>query len=123
MGVSGDLRLRPSSAALVLYWYSESSAVQNRLYDEPYGNDILIAESTDVPLAAARLLGRDVRETIGADRMRELLERWPGDLRLLVRELGFVGATWPRDPVRRGAYLDALTRGLTDMPVGKSSAD
>jgi len=100
--------------ALVLYWYSESSSVHDGLYETEDGNGILIAESTDLPLAAARLLGHDIATTIGPTRLAELLARWPGDLRLLVQELGFAGATWPRDAGRRRALIDALTRGLVD---------
>jgi hypothetical protein len=77
-------------------------------------HDVLITESSDVPVAAAQLLGHDVAATIGAERLAELLERWPGDVQLLVREFGFTGATWPRDVTRRRALIDALTRGLTD---------
>lgn len=100
--------------ALVAHWYGESANVQDRLYESAEGNGVLVAESADVPLAAARLLGHDVAATIGAARLAELYERWPGDLQLLVREFGFSGATWPRDVVRRRAFVDALTRGLTD---------
>jgi predicted nucleotidyltransferase len=88
--------------------------VLDRLYGSEQGNFMLIAESTDVPLAAARLLGHDISTTIGAARVADLLARWPGDIRLLVQELGFPGATWPRDPARRRALVDSLTRGLTD---------
>jgi hypothetical protein len=100
--------------ALVMHWYGESADVQDRLYESTDGNDVLITESSDVPVAAAQLLGHDVAATIGAERLAELLERWPGDVQLLVREFGFTGATWPRDVTRRRALIDALTRGLTD---------
>lgn len=100
--------------ALILYWYGESMVVHDRLYETEDGNTVLIAESADVPLAAARLLGHDISATIGTARLAELVARWPGDLRLLVRELGFNGADWPRDPGRRQALIDALTRGLSD---------
>jgi predicted nucleotidyltransferase len=100
--------------ALALYWHAESPSAQDRLYETDDGNGILVAESTDVPLAAARLLGRDITATIGSDRLAELLARWPGEVGLLVRELGFTGASWPSDLRRRRDLLDALTRGLTD---------
>jgi predicted nucleotidyltransferase len=100
--------------ALVLYWYAASSSVQDRLYDTQGGNSILIAESADLPLSAARLLGQDICDVIGTARAAELHARWPGNRPLLARELGFTGAAWPRDTARRQALIDALTRGLTD---------
>ena len=100
--------------ALVTYWYAGSADVQDRLYESAEGSNVLIAESADVPLAAARLLGDDVAATIGAARLAELRERWPGDLQLLLREFGFAGATWPREVARRRALVEAMTRGLTE---------
>lgn len=99
--------------ALVLHWYAESADVHHRLYETPIGNEILIVEGTDVPLAAAHLLGADVATTIGLARLAELLARWPGDAGLLIRELELRGGpSWPRDSQRRRSLLDALTRGL-----------
>jgi len=100
--------------ALVLHWYAEPAGVHGRLYESPSGNEILIAEGADVPLAAAHLLGVDVATTIGPARLTELLARWPGDADLLIRELALRGGpTWRREPGRRHDLLDALTRGLT----------
>jgi predicted nucleotidyltransferase len=99
--------------ALVLYWYAESTAVAERLYETADGNEILLAESTDVALAAAHLLGVDVTSTLGQARSRELLDRWPGNTELLLRELVVRGArAWPGDLTRRSRVLGALTRGL-----------
>ena len=103
--------------ALILYWYSESADVHRRLYETPAGNEILIAESVDVPRAAAHLLGTDIATTIGDARLAELLPRWPGDSDLLVRELALRGGpAWPHDSQRRRNLLDALTRGLARTP-------
>ena len=99
--------------ALTLHWYAESADVHDRLYETPSGNEILIAEDTDVHLAAAHLLGADVATTIGPARLAELLARWPGDAELLIRELELRGGpAWPRDSQHRRGLLDALTRGL-----------
>jgi len=99
--------------ALILHWHAENADVHNRLYETPIGNEILILEDTDVPLAAAHLLGADISATIGPARLAELLARWPGDAELLVRELVLRGGrAWPRELQRRRALLDALTRGL-----------
>jgi predicted nucleotidyltransferase len=99
--------------ALILHWYAESADIHNRLYETPIGNEIVIVEGADVPLAAAHLLGTDIAATIGPARLTELLARWPGDAELLVRELVLRGGpAWPRDPQRRRTLLDALTRGL-----------
>lgn len=100
--------------ALIMHWYAESTVVQDRLYDTLIGNEILLAESTDLPLAAAHLLGTDVVTTIGSQRRAELLARWPGDADLLKRELRLhSGPTWSPDPKRRSELIDALTRGLS----------
>jgi predicted nucleotidyltransferase len=105
--------------ALVLYWYGESDAVRERLYATSAGNAILIAESADVPLAAARILGVDVAGTIGSDRLAELLARWPGNIDLLKRELSVVGqSAWPRDGRRRGDLVDALSGGMHESGSG-----
>ncbi len=103
--------------ALILYWYAESADVHRRLYETPAGNKILIAESVDVPLAAAHLLGTDIATTIREVRLAELLPRWPGERDLLVRELALRGGpAWPHDSQRRRNLLDALTRGLARTP-------
>ena len=100
--------------ALIMHWYAESTAIHDRLYDTPPGNQALIAEGTDVPLAATHLLGSDIAETIGSARQAELLVRWPNDAELLIRELELRGGpAWPRDTRRRRGLVDALTRGLT----------
>lgn len=94
-----------------MYWYSESTAVQIRLYETPEGQEILVSEDMDVRLAAAHLLGVDVATTIGPTRLNELHARWPGDRDALVRELRIRGQNqWPSDRERRGALVDALTR-------------
>jgi len=99
--------------ALILHWYAESAAIQQRLYETPGGNDILIEAGADVPAAAAHLLGADIAAVIGPERLTELLARWPGNVGLLIRELNlYGGAAWPSEPERRRKLLDALTRGL-----------
>lgn len=101
--------------ALILHWYAESAEVHDRLYETSSGNEILTAEGTDVPLAAAHLLGSDVATTttIGAARLAELLARWAGDAELLIRELELRGGpVWPRDSRRRRGLVDALNRGF-----------
>jgi predicted nucleotidyltransferase len=102
--------------ALVLYWYGESGTVHERLYATTAGNEILIAEAADVPLAAAHLLGDDIALIIGPERLGELLTRWPGNLDLLIHELSVAAQpAWPRDGKRRADLVDALTRGMTEL--------
>lgn len=101
--------------ALILFWYAESPEVHDRLYDSAQGSAILVAESADLPRAAAGLLGLDVASTIGPERTSELLARWPGDAQTLVRELQFSGGPlWPGDHDRRRELVEALTAGLRD---------
>lgn len=60
------------------------------------------------------MLGTEVAQLIGPQRLSELLARWPGDASLLNRYLTLRGNPgWPSDPSRRQELLDALTRGLT----------
>ena len=100
--------------ALAAYWYVESPDVEARLYDTTEGQQILLAEDVDVPRAATRLLGQDVTAVIGADRLAELSERWPGDVDMLVTNFALTtGPRWPQQEPRRRDLIDALTRGLS----------
>jgi predicted nucleotidyltransferase len=100
--------------ALVVHWYAESPTIHDRLYGTPGGNEILLAEGTDVPLAAAHLLGADVAATIGSRRQAELMDRWPSRTDLLAAELRLRGGpSWPPILGRRSELVDALTRGLS----------
>ena len=98
--------------ALAAYWYEHSSEVGDQLYDTDAGNIALLAEDTDVPRAAAHLLGIDIAAIIGDRRLAELLARWPGDGDLLVREFTVAGKAAPTEP-RRRALVNALTNGIT----------
>lgn len=99
--------------ALTVYWYVESKQVEDRLYDTPEGQQILLAEAADVPRAAARLLGGDVSAVVGPERAAELIERWPGDLDMLVRNFRLrTGPQWLLQEDRRLEVIGALTRGL-----------
>ena len=100
--------------ALSVHWYEESSAVQDRLYESAQGQDILIAEETDIPLAAARLLGVDVAELLGPERLAELLGRWPGNIEMLVRNFVIPAAALAAQESRRLEIIQALTRGLAE---------
>lgn len=101
--------------ALIAYWYVQSKDVESRLYDTSEGQQILVAEETDLPRAAARLLGRDVTVTVGPERRSELMTRWPADMEMLVRNFTMsTGPRWLEGESRRREVLDALTRGLGD---------
>jgi predicted nucleotidyltransferase len=105
--------------ALILFWYAESADIHDRLYDTREGNSILLAESADLQLAAAHLLGVDVANTLGPQRTSELAVRWPGDASMLARELRFVGdRTWPVDRERGRELVAALSAGLLDEQAG-----
>lgn len=101
--------------ALVTYWYAESKEVEDRLYDTPEGQQILVAEGVDILRATTYLLGKDVSAIVGPERIAELTERWPGDLDMLVRNLTMMrGPRWLEPEDRRREVIDALTRGLAD---------
>ena len=102
---------------MILHWYVEADDVHDRLYESAVGNVILIAEGTDVPLAAARLLGIDVAGTIGPARLGELLNRWPRRQRPISRRtrssrrsgLAARAGTTPRPARCADARAGALT--------------
>jgi predicted nucleotidyltransferase len=100
--------------ALSVHWYEESVAVQDRLYESAQGQEILIAEEADVPLAAARVLGVDVAALIGPERLAELLGRWPGNIEMLVRNFVIPAAAHVAQESRRLEIIQALTRGLAE---------
>lgn len=99
--------------ALSAYWYAESTRLCDRLYDTSAGQPFLVAEETDVPRAAARMLGADVADLLGPVRLAELLERWPGNLDMLVQNFVVPTASRQAPPApRRLEVIEALTRGL-----------
>ena len=98
--------------ALALHWYAESPSVQQRLWETDRGNDLLVAESSDLSRSAARLLGEDVVAVIGPERSAELVTGGPGDQVLLTHHLINTTPT-PWQQSRRDELVDALTRGLT----------
>lgn len=101
--------------ALIAYWYFQSKDVESRLYDTTEGQLILVAEETDLHCAAARLLGRDVSVCVGSERRSELMERWPGNMAMLLRNFTMTtGPGWLVGEQRRREVIDALTRGLGD---------
>ena len=101
--------------ALTAHWYVESKLVENRLFDTPHGQQFLVAEEVDFPRAAARMLGNDVADLVGPERLTELLARWPGDLDMLVRNFHIrTGPRWLDHQPRRLEVIDALTRGLAE---------
>lgn len=101
--------------ALTAHWYMESKEVENRLYDTPHGERILVAEEMDVPRAAARMLGNDVADLIGPVRLTELLARWPGDQDMLVKNFRIRTGPWAfDDQSRRLEVINALTRGFAE---------
>lgn len=99
--------------ALVLFWYAHSSEVADRLYDTNAGREILLDSELNVTMASARLLGSDISAAVGPERRAELLQRWPGNLELLTREMSVrtAGATHSRRD--RQQQIVALTKGLT----------
>lgn len=107
----GEFRDGPDIAAAI-YWYTESSAMEDRLYTIDEGQ-LLIDAEMDVRLAAAALLGRDVASELGAESTAELGDRWTPAVRTrLVREIGQeLLPNWPADLSRRTAIVEALCVG------------
>jgi predicted nucleotidyltransferase len=103
-----------SDIATVLYWYSQSPAVFALLYETEDGIDILIQEDSDQSVAAARVLGQDIADVIGRERLAELTARWPGSR----ADSLYVGMTvtnaprWSSSPTRRQELVRGMERGL-----------
>jgi predicted nucleotidyltransferase len=109
-----------SDIATVVYWYSRSSAVAARVYETAQGQELLVQEDLDDASAAARLLGEDVADLIGAERLAEIAGRWLKSPReLLIRHMTVTNAPgWPDSSDRRQVLLRAVERGLRLSPVG-----
>ncbi|GIE27836.1 hypothetical protein Ait01nite_008810 [Actinoplanes italicus] len=103
-----------SDIATVVYWYSRSPAVATRLYETVQGQELLVEEDLDDSATAARLLGVDIADLIGAERLSEIVERWPASPRgLLIHHMNVTNAAdWPDSPERRQVLLRAVERGL-----------
>ncbi|HEX5202648.1 MAG TPA: hypothetical protein VFW27_22180 [Actinoplanes sp.] len=102
-----------SDIASVLHWYSELPAVYAFLYDTEEGVDILVEEGADYPVAAARVLGRDIAEVLGR-RTSELAGSWPGPRAesLYVEMTTTDAPAWPSSPARRRELIRGMERGL-----------
>ena len=62
--------------ALCAYWYEESEEVSDRLYSPDEGPEIQAPVGWDYPLAAARLLRRDIAQQLTPAHHQDLVERW-----------------------------------------------
>jgi predicted nucleotidyltransferase len=105
--------------ATVLYWYSESPDIKERLWEAERGQEVLMQEEMDDTVASARLLGEDIAEAIGTARLSELAERWPGRR----EDSLYAGMTvrnavrWPTSLERRQDLVRAMERGLAIRPT------
>jgi predicted nucleotidyltransferase len=86
-----------SDLALILYWCVESTYAGDRLYDTSEGNDVLIAEDSDLPLAAAHLLGREASGSARAPCHRRTPRRRAAHGRELPRDARSGGRGVPAD--------------------------
>lgn len=103
-----------SDIAAVLLWYSESSYVHDLLYETHAGQRILLFEEADLRRGSARLLGQDIAEVLGEERLTELGERWPGlHEDTLYAQMNVINVSgWPVDLRRRREVVQAMMRGL-----------
>jgi predicted nucleotidyltransferase len=106
--------------ATCVFWYSESSAIESRLYTTESGIQALIEYDMDVRKAAAHMLGVDIAAHIGERRVDELKQRWPGSRDDLISEfkVEIDSAGWPRGAERRDEVLVALESGWRTREVG-----
>ncbi|KUL36746.1 hypothetical protein [Actinoplanes awajinensis] len=98
----------------VLYWYSKSLDIENRIYETSRGQELLVQEKLDNAAAAARALGNDIVTVIGTDRLAEIAGRWlTSPKHLLAYHMTVSNALdWPHSHDRRLALILALERGL-----------
>lgn len=99
---------------LVLFWYENEATVQDRLWGDD--SAALRLHSYDLPVAAARLLGQDIRTLLGAASADLLVSMWTDASRnLLARNLAprdYRAALKLGEPEQIVARLAALTDGL-----------
>lgn len=100
--------------AVSCYWYTESSTVQNELYETAPGQELLITHAWDQDLAAVALLSAHVAEILSLPIKTDLASDWrTSDLELLARDFASTsGVHWTADRTRRRAVLDALASAL-----------
>jgi len=111
-----------SDIATAIYWYSESKAVEDRIYETDHGNELLIEESMNASMASARLMGEDIAATIGQTRVSELAARWPGSRSgQLGSSMAVVNAPrWPSALRTRRELAEAMERGIGLASSGQS---
>jgi predicted nucleotidyltransferase len=91
--------------ALVVYWYQESLSVQDRLYEEGRGFDLLASLDFDADLASVRLLASDVADQLVPANTSDLAARWREvDLRLLAQSFVLPSAK-SQIPIKRRLEL------------------
>ena len=108
--------------ARCVYWYAESDDVESLLFETRI--DVLSKYDMDLRQASAYILGSEIADHIGPQRVNELMDRWPGSLDHLVTE--FILDTddaWPNEVGRR-AILAALESGWRSVaPPGPVDHD
>ncbi len=102
--------------ALVLWWYSESAAVMDRLYGSQAGQQTLESLDFDTARASAFVLGSDIQSLLGSARASELRSAWlASDLHRLSDSMARSDlGGWPPSSGDRRLILAALTLGLGD---------
>lgn len=103
-----------SDIGAVLYWYSQSPEIETLAYETSHGQDLLVREELDPAAVACRMLGEEIGEVIGRERLSELAERWPkAPNDLLYHHMTVVNAPgWTASAGRRRELIQALERGL-----------
>lgn len=103
--------------AVALYWYSESEAVRDRLFDQEAGQALLDRLEWDQDLASANLLGADIRGQLSPQNRGDLVSRWAEvDRDYLSRSLELpAGLAWTGDRARRLALIDELLSGIASQ--------
>lgn len=102
--------------ALVAYWYANSAAIEDRLWDIEGDFAVLESAELDVRLAAAQLLGRDIAEVLSPENQEELAARWPMTSTSFLADKFILptGAPSAPSPDHRLEMVSYLGRGLQE---------
>lgn len=100
--------------ATCLYWYENSTEIEDRIWTTSQGQEALISLETDVGATSAYLLGCDTAKLIGPTNLNELALAWTVSKRdqLAAEMIDRQNPEWQVSTERRRVLIEALEIGL-----------